>query len=118
MLGGHDDAPEQLQWRCGRTQSLAEPITNRHNSRAYQVGRGFEEGQVLMMSQRQESASRTYELRPRLPACAFWIRQKIPDRIFAPHRGCGLYLSYHPAEPKRDVGPISCRDTLLSEFLF
>lgn len=33
-------------------------------------------------------------------------------------RGCSLYLSYRPAEPKRDVGPISCRDTILSEFLF
>ena len=33
-------------------------------------------------------------------------------------RDRSLYLSYRPAEPKRDVGPISYRDTLLYEFLF
>src|SRR5262249_11361426 len=49
MLGGHDDAPEQLQWRCGRTQSLAEPMPNRHNSRAYQVGQGFEKGRLPVL---------------------------------------------------------------------
>jgi hypothetical protein len=50
------------------------------------------------------------------PAKPKWnISRGIDRRLW---RGCSLYLSYHPSESKRDVGPISCRDTLLFEFPF